>query len=213
MTDRRERLVVRGADLALWPGEMVRLVGENGSGESTLMKIVVEAQATDARTVARSGRLGYCAQEPVVYERLTCDEHLEPFGRAYGMTDQLSAGTLAKLNLGLALLAVTATVFDVRQWGLCRRERARRPNLWAGRRHARPDPRASQWSVHRVPDPGPRYRPKPHAPHLATRVGAPAHRYVVAGGASGRGDLLFRPAVQPGGHPPSGGLRCPTARL
>jgi len=64
-----------------------------------------------------------------VYERLTCDEHFELFGHAYGMTPaqrrrsasglyvalgferyaatraaQLSGGTLAKLNLGLALL-------------------------------------------------------------------------------------------------------------
>jgi ABC-2 type transport system ATP-binding protein len=127
---RRWRPVLRGADLALWPGEVVGLVGENGSGKSTLMKILVGALATDAGTVARSGRLGYCPQEPVVYERLTCDEHFELFGRAYGMTrqderrsrrdiytelgferyagtraDQLSGGTLAKLNLGLALLA------------------------------------------------------------------------------------------------------------
>ena len=84
----------------------------------------------DAGTVRCRGRLGYCPQEPVVYERLTCDEHVELFGRAYGMTpeaerrsrqalyaelgferyagtraDRLSGGTLAKLNLALALLA------------------------------------------------------------------------------------------------------------
>jgi ABC-type multidrug transport system ATPase subunit len=66
----------------------------------------------------------------VVYERLTCDEHFELFGRAYGLdeqterdsrariytqlgferyatarADRLSGGTLSKLNLGLALLA------------------------------------------------------------------------------------------------------------
>ena len=66
----------------------------------------------------------------MIYERLTCDEHFELFGRAYRMSaeaerrsrrelyaalgferyaatraDQLSGGTLAKLNLGLALLA------------------------------------------------------------------------------------------------------------
>ncbi|WP_239015128.1 ATP-binding cassette domain-containing protein [Streptomyces sp. CdTB01] len=77
-----------------------------------------------------AGRLGYCPQEPVVYERLTCDDHFELFGRTYGLTDgaaraarrepyeslgfaryattradQLSGGTLPKLNLGLALLA------------------------------------------------------------------------------------------------------------
>jgi hypothetical protein len=66
--------VLRGADLPLYPGEVVGLVGENGSGKSTLMKILVGALAADAGTIVRSGRLGYCPQEPVVYERLTCDE-------------------------------------------------------------------------------------------------------------------------------------------
>jgi ABC-type multidrug transport system ATPase subunit len=127
---RRSQQVLRGADLNLHAGEVVGLVGENGSGKSTLMKILVGALAADAGTVSVTGRLGYCPQEPVVYERLTCDEHFELFGRAYRMTsaaeqrsrrelygalgferyavaraDRLSGGTLAKLNLGLALLA------------------------------------------------------------------------------------------------------------
>ncbi|MCX5613290.1 hypothetical protein OHB39_38090 [Streptomyces sp. NBC_00047] len=69
-------------------------------------------------------------QEPDLYERLTCDEHIELFGHAYGLSretearsrreiytalgferhastgaDQLSGGTAAKLSLGLTLLA------------------------------------------------------------------------------------------------------------
>lgn len=65
-----------------------------------------------------------------MYERFTCDEHFELFGRAYGLNEQterasrariytqlgferhataradrLSGGTLSKRNLGLALLA------------------------------------------------------------------------------------------------------------
>ncbi len=126
----RRRLVLRGVGLALYPGEVAGLAGENGSGKSTLMKILVGALAPDAGSVRRAGRLGYCPQVPQVYERLTCDEHFELFGHAYGITraaqvaarrglyaslgfgqyagtraDQLSGGTLAKLNLGLALLA------------------------------------------------------------------------------------------------------------
>jgi ABC-type multidrug transport system ATPase subunit len=127
---RRRQLVLRGADLVLRPGEVVGLVGENGAGKSTLMKILVGALQPDAGTITRAGRLGYCPQEPSVYPRLTCDEHFDLFGHAYGMSaqaarasrdgiyaalgfaryagtraDRLSGGTLAKLNLGLALLA------------------------------------------------------------------------------------------------------------
>jgi ABC-type multidrug transport system ATPase subunit len=126
---RRVNPVLRGADVQLWPGEVVGLVGENGSGKSTLMKILVGALDRDAGTVDHSGLVGFCPQEPVLYERLTCDEHFELFGRAYGMTEQdmqrsrddiyatlgfaewrgarveeLSGGTRAKLNLGIALL-------------------------------------------------------------------------------------------------------------
>jgi ABC-2 type transport system ATP-binding protein len=132
---RRVLPVLRDVDLCLYPGEVAGLVGENGAGKSTLMKILVGALAADAGSVTRRGRLGYCPQEPVVYERLTCDEHFELFGRAYGMTpererrsrgelyaalgferyaatraDRLSGGTLAKLNLGLALLADPAVL-------------------------------------------------------------------------------------------------------
>jgi ABC-type multidrug transport system ATPase subunit len=126
---RRDRPVLRGADLELRTGEIVGLVGENGSGKSTLMKILVGSLARDGGTIERSGSLGYCPQEPVLYARLTCDEHFELFAEAYGMSrvesntareaiyeilgfgrwgrarvDELSGGTRAKLNLGLALL-------------------------------------------------------------------------------------------------------------
>jgi ABC-2 type transport system ATP-binding protein len=126
---RRARSVLRGVDLQLHPGEIVGLVGENGSGKSTLMQILVGALDRDAGTVERHGSVGFCPQEPVLYERLTCDEHVELFGRGYGMStgnveraraelydtlgfgewratrvEELSGGTRAKLNLGLALL-------------------------------------------------------------------------------------------------------------
>ena len=127
---RRDLAVLGGVDVQLCAGEIVGLVGENGSGKSTLMKILVGALAADGGTVEMSGRVGYCPQEPLLYERLSCDEHLALFGVAYGMAPaaidtaaetlydslgfgrwrdtqvaELSGGTRAKLNLALALLA------------------------------------------------------------------------------------------------------------
>ena len=121
--------VLLGADVDLTRGEVVGLVGENGSGKSTLMKILVGSLTRDGGTIERIGSLGYCPQEPILYERLTCDEHFELFGEAYRLdataldrsrdevydvlgfgrwagarVEELSGGTRAKLNLGLALL-------------------------------------------------------------------------------------------------------------
>ncbi len=53
--------------------------------------VQVVVQEADAGAVEVSGRVGYCPQEPLLYERLTCDEHLQLFGVAY----QMDPGTIA----------------------------------------------------------------------------------------------------------------------
>ncbi|GMR01725.1 MAG: ABC transporter ATP-binding protein [Acidimicrobiia bacterium] len=124
-----ENQVLTDANLAITAGEVVGLVGENGSGKSTLMKIIVGSLDGDGGRSEIRGSFGYCPQEPILYERLNCDEHFELFGEAYGLdsgaikrnreeiydifgfaeyhdmrVEELSGGTKAKLNLGLALL-------------------------------------------------------------------------------------------------------------
>ena len=123
---RRRVEVLRGADLHVCAGELVGLVGENGSGKSTLMEILVGLLARDGGEAQRPGRLGYCPQLPMVWEKLTVAEHFTLFARAYGMDDDqrdsaagglleelqfghyrvedLSGGTHQKLNLALALM-------------------------------------------------------------------------------------------------------------
>lgn len=127
---RRHRIeVLKDVDLMVCAGELVGLVGENGSGKSTLMQIVVGLLGHDGGQVERLGRLGYCPQTPMLWDKLTVDEHFALFARAYGLEEaardravaglleelrfakyrgyrieELSGGTRQKLNLALALM-------------------------------------------------------------------------------------------------------------
>ena len=126
---RRKVDVLTGASLHVCAGEFVGLVGENGSGKSTLMQIVVGLLGPDGGEIERPTRLGYCPQIPMLWDKLTVDEHFRLFARAYGLDEQslevtsgelleelqferyrgyrveeLSGGTRQKLNLALALM-------------------------------------------------------------------------------------------------------------
>ena len=121
--------VLQDASLEVGAGETVALVGGNGSGKSTLMMIIAGMLARDAGDVRIDGRIGYCPQTPVLYEKLTVAETFRLFGVAYGLdaadvaarkaelqatlafgqyddfrVEHLSGGTRQKLNLALALL-------------------------------------------------------------------------------------------------------------
>jgi ABC-type multidrug transport system ATPase subunit len=121
--------VLRDCSAAVGAGESVAIVGENGSGKSTLLKIIVGLLRPDGGQVTWHGRIGYCPQELLLYERLTVRENLSYFGAAYGLDRQsierasqylferlnflayrgqfvakLSGGTKQKLNLAIALL-------------------------------------------------------------------------------------------------------------
>jgi ABC-2 type transport system ATP-binding protein len=121
--------VLRDLALEVRPGELVGLVGENGSGKSTLMQLIVGLLGRDAGTIHRPARLGYCPQQPLLWEKLTVAEHYSLFATAYRMdelagraaaqrlmkelefaryagyrVEQLSGGTRQKLNLALALM-------------------------------------------------------------------------------------------------------------
>jgi ABC-2 type transport system ATP-binding protein len=124
------RAALDGVDLEVASGEAVAVVGANGSGKTTLLRICAGLLDPDGGEVRRSGRVGYCPQDPGLVDLLTADEHLVLFGRGLGLSRRasleqghgalasvgfpiddravvrdLSGGTRQKLNLALALLA------------------------------------------------------------------------------------------------------------
>jgi ribose transport system ATP-binding protein len=75
---------LRGADLAVRPGEIHALIGENGAGKSTLMKVLSGALEPDAGAMRLDGE-AYAPRDPaearrrgvaMVYQELTLAPHL-----------------------------------------------------------------------------------------------------------------------------------------
>lgn len=121
------RPVLASLDLTLSHAEIVGVGGENGTGKTTLLRILAGLLRPDAGERVVRGRLGYCPQEPLVFDGLTVSENLAFFAAAYGLGDwrpgagellrrfrfdahsrarvaTVSGGTRQKLNLVAALL-------------------------------------------------------------------------------------------------------------
>jgi ABC-2 type transport system ATP-binding protein len=122
------RTVLADASFHAERGEAVAIIGENGAGKTTLLRACAGLLGTDAGSIHRGGRVGYCPQEPGVVDLLTAEQHLLLFGAAAGLSRResratghellasfgladtrtvakdLSGGSRQKLNLALSLL-------------------------------------------------------------------------------------------------------------
>jgi len=124
-----QRLVLDDVSLSVGAGEAVAIIGENGAGKCTLLRICAGLIRPDRGHVSVSGRVGFCPQQPGLSDLLSADEHLALFAPALGLSREqairdghellaefafptaertqcrrLSGGARQKLNLALALL-------------------------------------------------------------------------------------------------------------
>ncbi len=66
----RERTVLRGMDLEIFPGERVALVGPNGAGKSTLLRVLAGLVVPSAGTVTLGGDAVGSLDRPTIARRL-----------------------------------------------------------------------------------------------------------------------------------------------
>ncbi len=94
----RTTQAVAGVDLAITPGEVVGLIGPDGAGKSSTLRVLAGLQRPSGGRVTAFGqpvweqrralhhRVGYLAQRFALYGDLTVDENVQFFSRLYGMS-------------------------------------------------------------------------------------------------------------------------------
>ena len=120
------RRVLSGLDLEIAAGDLVAVVGENGTGKTTLLRILAGDLRPDTGSITIAGRPGYCPQAVVLDDALTVNQNVRYFQAAYRLASAdradelierlgfaaargqragtLSGGTRQKLSLVLALM-------------------------------------------------------------------------------------------------------------
>jgi ABC-2 type transport system ATP-binding protein len=103
---------VQDLNLTVEPGELFGFLGPNGAGKTTTIRMIVGLLRPTSGTVRVAGHdvaqeplavkraVGYLAQTPLLYERLTGREFLRFLGGLYGLTDsRIAARTDALFSL------------------------------------------------------------------------------------------------------------------
>ncbi len=113
----RDVTALDGFDLSLVPGERVGIIGPNGSGKTTALRLLLGLERPDAGSVevfglapearAARARIGYLPEESALFPFLSARETLETAGQlhGFGRADRRRRADELLERLGLAAVA------------------------------------------------------------------------------------------------------------
>src|SRR3954470_21252031 len=98
------RAILREVGLGIEAGELLALVGANGSGKSTVLKLMVGLSRPSSGTVRRNARgVSYVPDVFASQDRLSASAYLRHMGRIRGLTAQAARQRSDELMERLAL--------------------------------------------------------------------------------------------------------------
>jgi heme exporter protein A len=93
---------LRGADLQVAKGSCLALLGRNGAGKTTMLRILANLSRPSKGEIQISGSLGYLGHGIGVYDDLSAFENLVLFGQLQGVDNPAGSAVEALERVGLA---------------------------------------------------------------------------------------------------------------
>jgi heme exporter protein A len=93
---------LRGASLEVSRGACVALIGRNGAGKTTMLRILAGLSKPSKGKISIDGRIGYLGHGIGVYDDLSAIENLKLFGQLAGVSNPKESANAALEHVGLA---------------------------------------------------------------------------------------------------------------
>lgn len=119
-----EKVAVNDVSLDITPGEILALIGPNGSGKTTIVKSIVGIFAADEGSIVVDGkdarkdpmeakaRIGYIPDEPVVWSGMTGEEFLHFIGALYHVPPKERSARIGQLLPKFSLDSIANESFE-----------------------------------------------------------------------------------------------------